>query len=160
MVVSLVTPLHGTWLGAVLGHSILIPLWTLSPLFLAVPFIIAAMLYSGGAWAVCGIAVLAVFSGIMIIRLPYTPSLMHMFYNLKLSNYYKRCELRGLLHDGAFQRQIGHQREIGQRQPRVRRGVFAPVEPLLNRAPFVRVPVGGEYLANFQLWGGALCGCL
>ena len=89
---SVFAPLYGTWLGATVGLSILIPLWTLSPL----PVLgTVVMLFSGGQWTMYGIVLIIVFAALMTIRLPYTPALARMFYNLDLTRFFRKCELRG-----------------------------------------------------------------
>lgn len=89
---SLLSPIHGTWLGGFVGHSILIPLWTLSP----VPVIAAmVMLCLGGSWTMYAVALLVVFLGLMVIPFPYRKAVVKMFYDLDLTRYYTKCELRG-----------------------------------------------------------------
>lgn len=90
--VSFLKPLHGTWLGAFVGHGILIPLWTLSP----VPMIAAVIaLFYGTTAKLCGLATLLFFALISMYRFPYSKWLVQMFYDLDLPRYYRRCEVRG-----------------------------------------------------------------
>ena len=85
-------PLPGTWLGALIGHLILIPLWTLSP----IPMIAAiVMLFCSAPWPFYGLVLIAVFVAISIIPFPYTPACVRLFYNLDIRTYYKTCKLCG-----------------------------------------------------------------
>ena len=52
---GLVSLVGGTWFGGLIGHCIVVPLWTLSP----VPAVIAiAMLCAGGEWLAYGAIIL------------------------------------------------------------------------------------------------------
>ena len=90
--VKLFAPFHATWFGGLIGHSILIPLWTLSPVPLILGF---GLLFLGGSYSLCGLAILAVLAAIMLVRLPYSTWLPQMFYDLEVWRYYRRCEIRG-----------------------------------------------------------------
>jgi len=85
-------PIYGTWIGGFLGHSILIPLWTLSPIPLIAALI---MTFQGGLWTVLGLLTLLVFGAISIARFPYSPKVVKFFYDVDLTRYYRKCELRG-----------------------------------------------------------------
>lgn len=89
---SLLKPIHGTWLGGFVGHSILIPLWTLSPLPVIFAFV---ALFFGPTAKMCGLAIMAFFIMISMYRFPCGRWLVQMFYDLNLPGYYRRCELRG-----------------------------------------------------------------
>ena len=88
---SVLSPLHGTWMGAVLAHAILIPLWTLSPL---PPCIAIALLFCGGRWTVYALMLVASFVAVRYLHLPYSPSVIRFFYDLDMCGFYRKCELR------------------------------------------------------------------
>ena len=77
----MLSPLHGTWMGAVLAHAILIPLWTLSPL---PPCIALALLFCGGRWTVYALMLVASFVAVRYLHLPYSPSVIRFFYDLDM----------------------------------------------------------------------------
>jgi hypothetical protein len=81
-----------TWIRGLLAHLILVPLWTLSPAAIAPAF---ALLFFG--WYLCGLALLAVFAGILLVRFPYSPALARLIYYLDMTGFYRRCALRGHL---------------------------------------------------------------
>ena len=75
-------PLHGTFAGALLGHCILIPLWTLSP-FLNIFAMI--LLLCGGRYSQLGLLLCLIFGVLMSFRFGYETFgnwLPKMFYNL------------------------------------------------------------------------------
>lgn len=100
---TLLSPLFGTWLGAFLGHCVLIPLWTLSPVPL---FVVVALLCCGGTLALVGLVIAALFTLIMLVRLPYQPWVVKLFYDLDLPRFYRKCELRGHLSEIATERTL------------------------------------------------------
>ena len=62
------SPFFGTWLGGFIGHCILIPLWTLSP----VPLFAAIIMFlSGGRWTVGGLMLMIIFAILSCVRFPY-----------------------------------------------------------------------------------------
>lgn len=82
----------GTWVGALIGHLILVPLWTMSPL----PVMLAITLVCcGGSWALLGIAIALALAAIYLVRVPFQPWLVRLFYALDMPRYYAKCELRG-----------------------------------------------------------------
>lgn len=52
------------------------------------------MLFTPG-WTLYGIALLAAFMALMVIPFPYSPAVVKTFYDLDLTRYYRKCELRG-----------------------------------------------------------------
>lgn len=88
----LVPVVGGTWFGGLIGHLILVPLWTLSPL---PPLAALLMLLWGGQWAVRGGLLLALQVALLAVRFPYSPGLVRFFYGLTIGRYYRKCEIRG-----------------------------------------------------------------
>ena len=87
-------PFYGTFLGGVMVHSFMIPCWTLSP----IPFVVGvALICCGDLYAIIGAAFLFAFTSLNVIKFDYRPWLIKLFYDLDMSRYYRRCELRGAL---------------------------------------------------------------
>jgi 2-acylglycerol O-acyltransferase 2 len=89
---GLVSLVGGTWFGGLIGHCIVVPLWTLSP----VPAVIAiAMLCAGGEWLAYGAIILVLNAALLATTFPYSPGLPRLLYDLDMPRYYRKCELRG-----------------------------------------------------------------
>merc|ERR1712054_710921 len=84
--------LKDSWLGAFFGHCILIPLWTLAP----VPLLASVSLIClGGTHAIIGLCIVVLLAIIRMVPLPYSPSMVQMFYDLDCPNFYGQCKLCG-----------------------------------------------------------------
>lgn len=84
--------LNGTWLGAFIGHCILIPLWTLAPVPLLSSVILICL---GGTYALVGFCIAVLLLLIRTVQLPYSPSFVQMFYDLGCTNFYRQCKICG-----------------------------------------------------------------
>lgn len=96
--------LHGTWLGGMIAHSILIPLWTLSPL----PVVgVAILLFSGGWKMYLGVLIGLLFAFLAVHKFEYRPWIVQAFYDLDLTAYYKQSKICGPHLD-----KIGHEKTL------------------------------------------------
>lgn len=84
--------INGTWLGGLVAHLILVPLWTLSPTF---PMIAIGFLFCGGAWTALGAAMLLLVLFLNNKTFAYRPWVVHWLYDKDLTGYYRKCRLAG-----------------------------------------------------------------
>ena len=86
--------IHGTWLGGAAVHSYMIPSWTLSP----VPLIVGLVLiFQGGTAALIGVGFISLLVWLNVHTFAYRPEVVRLAYDLDMSKYYRKCELRGAL---------------------------------------------------------------
>ncbi len=86
--------LKKTWLGGLLMHCILVPLWVGCPL----PFAAAAAgIAYGGTLALLAVLLLTTLALLNAYTFAYRPWLMRLFNELNMASFYKTCELRGAL---------------------------------------------------------------
>lgn len=72
----------------------MIPCWTLSPVPLVLGII---MICYGGFYAIIGSCFLAALAMLNVCTFEYRPWIIKLFYDLDMSKYYRKCEIRGHL---------------------------------------------------------------
>ena len=91
---NMLEPLHGSFWGGVAAHAFMIPLWTLSPIPAVMGVVLILM---GGLYSIIGAAFLVALTSLNTITFAYRPWFVKVFYDLDMTRYYRRCELRGAL---------------------------------------------------------------
>jgi len=86
--------LYGTFTGGALAHAFMIPCWTLSPLPAIFGIVLICM---GDLYSIIGAAMMFCLTSLNTIEFAYRPWFVKLFYDLDMTRYYRRCELRGAL---------------------------------------------------------------